>query len=163
MPAQHRRTPIALDPLVDSIDDCGKTPHSRPTKQGIMRPLIAIALLFLSAAVAADDIAARIAIGNVVQATASGKIYGNSLVPSIGAAFRACVPASGKFSPADARKFTLVGNVDASGHLSSVEVTLVTRTSTCFAQRLAAAPLPVPPIHAKDPPYPITVDVEIAH
>ena len=126
-----------------------------------MRYVAIILLLFASCDAAGGDLSARVAAGNNAIATPEGKAYDGALAPAIQSAMLACVPPG---SPADERtgKFALVGYVDASGHLSGIEVEPVTPASRCFAEKFGASELPVPPYPTQwGNAYPVTVEMTI--
>jgi len=118
---------------------------------------ITLALLLVACNAMAGDMATRVAAGNMAMATAEGQAYDRSLAPAIQSAMMVCAPPS---QPVD--RFVLVGDIDTAGGLSRVAVEPATPLSRCFAEKLSAQPLPVPPRAPRGTgAYPLTVEMDV--
>jgi hypothetical protein len=122
---------------------------------------IAIVLMLISCNAMAGNFWTRVTAGNSAIATPEGKTYDASLVPFIQATMHICVP-PGSPPKSSLGKFVLVGDVDASGHLSSVATKPSTHVSRCFARKFGTSPLPVPPLSGRwGKAYPVVVEVTV--
>jgi hypothetical protein len=122
---------------------------------------IAIALMLISSNAAAGGFWTRVTAGNNAIATPDGKIYDERLVPAIQTAMRICVP-PGSPPKTNIGRFVLVGNVDSSGHLSSVATKPSTRVSRCFAKHFGSNQLPPPPPSSRwGKAYPVVVEMTV--
>jgi hypothetical protein len=120
-----------------------------------------IAWLWLSTSALADSFADRVAEAKKASATPQGTKYDQALGPAIGAAMRACVP-PGATSTENLGEFVLVGYVDRTGMVSSVEVQPKTKVSLCFATQFQHAHLTPPPEYAASAAgFPIAVEMSV--
>ncbi|GAB6197046.1 hypothetical protein [Lysobacter xanthus] len=123
-----------------------------------MRSLIAasLSLLLVAPAVAAPGFASRLATAKAAVATRQGFIYDTAMVPAIHHAVVPCVPKG--TDPGRGGEFVLVADVDATGHLSAVDVRPQTPFARCFARTFGATVLQPPPPRSGG--WPIAVEME---
>jgi hypothetical protein len=123
---------------------------------------ITFLLLFMVGQCVAADFSGRVAKAKVAAASPSGAAFERSLYPHFFTAIQACIPA-GSTASENLGVFVFVGEVTKNGALLKVEVEPRTSISTCFAEQLAKASLPVPP--KSDRPssgFPIEVEMRVA-
>lgn len=117
---------------------------------------ITLALLLVSCNAMAGDMATRVAAGNMAMATAEGQAYDRSLAPAIQSAMMVCAPRPTR-EPVCAG-----GRHRYRRGLSRVAVDPATPLSRCFAEKLPAQPLPVPPRAPRGTSaYPLTVEMDV--
>jgi len=115
--------------------------------------------VFIIIGASAEDFHSRVQAGKQALQTPEGKAYEKTLGPTIARAIRECIPPGSPPQPGD---FALVGYVNASGSVLSVEVQPSTAASQCLAEKISNATLPVRPSAPKGfGAFPITIEMHV--
>jgi hypothetical protein len=118
---------------------------------------LAALLLSLLACACGASLAERYETGNRALSAGDGAMYFVVISPRLQRALDDCIP---RGTPGASPVIVLVADVDAAGVATNVDVEPDSPGTACLAQRLAAQPLPPPPLAAGATTFPIGLRIE---
>jgi hypothetical protein len=114
-------------------------------------------LLCTALAACGPTLAARFAAGSAALATNEGAADLVVISPILQDALNTCIPPG---TPGASKVLVVVADIDVSGIPQDLDVEPSSRGTTCLAQRLAARPLPKPPLAAGASTFPVGLKIE---